>query len=101
MSHSVEFRVDEVLEQSRPESIEFFFLERNLLFLERQGVIYTGQVHHTPYPVHRAKVIALQDDLLSAAECGCCEGAPEFAHFSPGVDVEIFVLEKQQMNQSR
>jgi len=92
LSHHVTCRLGERLEASRPESLEFFFLERYLLFLERRGKIYTGQVHHAPYPIQLAQVLDLEDDLLVAAGCGCCDGVPEYVHFSTGVDVEIFDL---------
>ena len=92
LSHHVTCRLGERLEASPPETIEFFFLERYLLFLERRSKIYTGQVHHAPYPVQLAQVSHLEDDLLASAGCGSCHGVPEYVHFSTGVDVEIFDL---------
>lgn len=79
---------------SQPDSLEFFFLERYKLFLERGGRPYSGQVHHTPYPFHSAKVLEFEDGLLSAAGLDCCRGLPEHSHFSPGVNVEIFRMRR-------
>ena len=51
--HQVRYRVGEMLGPSLPDTIEFFFLERYLLFVERRDGMYVGQVHHTPYPGRR------------------------------------------------
>ena len=48
-----------------------------------------GQVHHPPYPVHRARVLSLSESLCCAAGLPAA-GAVRHAHFSPGVDVEVF-----------
>ena len=94
VGHEVECRLGSSLGISEANSIEFFFLERYLLFLEHRDRLYSGQVHHTPYPVQQAKVLSLDDGLLSAAGFTDCSRLPTFAHYSPGVDVEIFGLQK-------
>jgi len=48
---------------------------------------------HKPYPARQAEVLELDDQLLAAAGCGCCEGLPALTHYSTGVDVEIFDLQ--------
>ncbi len=92
--HHVRYHIGEPLEPSHPDSLEFFFLERYLLFLERRGTLYSGQVHHTPYPAQRAEVLAIEDSLLAAAGIDACPQSPAFAHYSPGVDVEIYNLHR-------
>ena len=89
----VRCRVGEPLKASQPDSLEFFFLERYLLFLQRSCKVLSGQVHHPPYPAQHAEVLDLHDELVSAAGLSCCSGRPTHAHFSPGVDVEIFSLQ--------
>ncbi|MCA9148165.1 MAG: DUF2071 domain-containing protein, partial [Planctomycetales bacterium] len=89
---SVEYRVKEPLGTSLPESLEFFFLERYLLFVERGQQLYAGQVHHVPYPACRAEVLSIDDAVLSAAGINVGNRTPDYVHFSPGVDVEIFSL---------
>ncbi|MEM8946301.1 MAG: DUF2071 domain-containing protein [Planctomycetota bacterium] len=90
--HEVSCRVGELLPASGPTSLEFFFLERYLLFLQRRDTLYCGQVHHSPYPAHLAEILNLDDQLLAAAGLTECHGLPPFVHYSPGVDVEIFPL---------
>lgn len=86
-------RLGETLPPSAPDSLEFFFLERYLLFLEQRDQPYCGQVHHTPYPAQLAEILTLDDQLLAAAGFPGCSGLPTFTHFSSGVDVEIFGLQ--------
>jgi uncharacterized protein YqjF (DUF2071 family) len=90
--HQVRYQVGQALGPSRPDTPEHFFLERYLLFVKRGRRLLTGQVHHTPYPVHQAQVHEVHDELIAAAGLPAVGGPPAFAHFSPGVDVEVFPL---------
>ncbi len=87
----VSYRRLEPMGPSEPGSPEFYFLERYLLFVSRSGRIQRGQVSHTPYPVHRAELISLEDTLVAAAGLEV-SGPPVLVHASPGVDVEVFGL---------
>jgi len=91
--HEVRYRVGEFLGASQPGTLEHFLLERYLLFTERRGVARKGQVHHVPYPVHRAEAIEVHDELVAAAGLPAASGPPAHVHYSPGVDVEVFALE--------
>lgn len=75
-----------------PESLEFFLFERYLLFTRRGNSIVRGQVYHTPYPVHTAAVLHVNESLCRAAGLPATTGLPALAHWSPGVDVEVFDL---------
>lgn len=90
----VRYRVGEALGPSQPDTLEYFLLERYLLYSLHRGRLFRGQVHHTPYPAHRAEVLALEESLFSAAGLPAAEGLPPLQHFSPGVDVEVFALEE-------
>ena len=92
VKHKVRYRLGELLGPSEPGSLEFFFLERYLLFTEHRGEIYAGQVHHSPYPAQAAEVLELEDELMEAAGLGRCPGPPAFTHYAAGVDVEVFDL---------
>ncbi|GIW93576.1 MAG: hypothetical protein KatS3mg110_1617 [Pirellulaceae bacterium] len=81
------------LPASDPDSLEFFLLERYLLFVKRGGRIRTGQVYHTPYPVQQVAVTIQQQTLLQTAGINVpTPTAAQYAHFSAGVDVEVFSL---------
>lgn len=90
--HRVRYRWGEPLGSSREGTAEFFFLERYLLFVERQNQILAGQVHHSPYPAHQAEILEVNDSLMDAAGLAKLSETPCFVHYSPGVDVEIFDL---------
>ncbi|PQO28568.1 DUF2071 domain-containing protein [Bremerella cremea] len=92
--HRVRYRIGEALPPSDPDSLEFFFLERYLLFVERKGKLFSGQVHHTPYPAHTAELLEIEDSLLAAAGIDDYAQTPSFAHYSPGVNVEIYDLQQ-------
>lgn len=94
--HMVRYRIGSKLGPSQPGSLEHFFLERYLLFLEHRGTLYSGQVHHVPYPAHEVELLDIEDSLVSASGVTTPPGPPSFAHFSPGVDVEIFGLRPVQ-----
>jgi uncharacterized protein YqjF (DUF2071 family) len=90
--HRVRYRLGAHLGPSSPGSLEHFFLERYLLFVERYGRIFEGQVHHTPYPAQRVVVEEVHDELVAELGLPGVHGMPEFAHYARGVDVEIFPL---------
>jgi uncharacterized protein YqjF (DUF2071 family) len=88
------FKVGDALGPSTPGTLEHFLLERYLLFVERGGSIHCGQVHHTPYPAHRAELLHCREELVAAARLPQVVGPPAYVHASPGVDVEVFGLER-------
>ncbi|MEJ6580326.1 MAG: DUF2071 domain-containing protein [Akkermansiaceae bacterium] len=80
---------DEVAE---PGSLEFFLLERYLLFSEtRSGRLKCGQVHHPPYTFTKT-CIRDADPSPILWEGFQIEGSPVSALVSTGVEVEIFPL---------
>jgi hypothetical protein len=92
--HRVRCRIDEPLGVLNPASLEFFLLERYIMFVESRGKLLSGQVHHTPYPVHNAEVLELTDQLLAAANLQGNQVEPTLAHYATGVDVEVFALKR-------
>ena len=75
-----------------PGTLEFFLVERFLLFTELSpGRIARGQVHHRPYPLKSAKLLHCEQSLTDAAGLNVAT-PPAHVLFSPGVEVEIFPL---------
>jgi uncharacterized protein YqjF (DUF2071 family) len=89
---AVTFEPDEYLGASTPGTLEHFLIERYYLHVWRRGRLQRGQVHHTPYPVQRARVLGLRDELIHAAGLPQPTTLPPLAHYARGVDVEIFGL---------
>jgi uncharacterized protein YqjF (DUF2071 family) len=88
------YRPGDPLPASAPGSLQFFLLERYILYAERNGRLFTGRVHHRPYPAYAAEVHEVTDDLVAAAGLPRPAGPP-LAHYSPGVDVEVFALHRE------
>lgn len=89
-SLDVRFRVGEELGASPLGTFEHFLLERYYLFSIHRGRIHKGHVHHVPYPARKATVLSLEDGLIQAAGLERARTLPDTAHFSSGVDVEVF-----------
>src|SRR5271165_2331971 len=90
----VRYEVGDELAAPADGSFEHFLVERYYLYaLSSSDVLLRGQVHHTPYPVRQARVVELQESLVAAAGIARPEErASEL--WSPGVDVEVFGLER-------
>ena len=75
--------------EAAPGTLDHFLIERYLLHVRRGGRIWTGHVHHRPYPLRSAQLLELDDELVAAAGLPRPRSAP-LVHASDGVDVEIF-----------
>lgn len=85
-----DYEIGDALGASAPGTLEHFLLERYLLLSKNGTTIYEGQVSHVPYPAHRARVRSIEETMLAAAGLPAPGRPPDLAHFSPGVDVEVF-----------
>lgn len=89
------YRVGASLGAAEPGSFEFFLAERYILFACRKnGQLYSGQVIHTPYPLYSVDVQTQDTHLIDLAGFKAPVRQPEHALFSPGVDVDIFTINK-------
>jgi uncharacterized protein len=83
-----EVELGEAVETPAPGTLEFFLIERYLLYAARRGKLLEGLVHHQPYPVRQAKILEAHTTLPDGASL---PRAPwEHVMFSDGVDVEVF-----------
>lgn len=78
---------------ARPGTLEHFLVERYLLYAERFGYLYRGQVHHRPYPLQSARLVNLNQGLLAANQIAVTHD-PCHVVYSPGVSVEVFNLKR-------
>jgi hypothetical protein len=91
---TVDYTIGDALQPSEDGTLQHFLLERYYLYSTRRGRLRRGQVHHAPYPAYAATVDTLSDGLVSAAGLPAVQGKPPIVHYSPGVDVDVFSLEK-------
>ncbi len=91
-SYEIEALLGDKIDPLEPGSLEFFLVERYLLYAFRGGRLWTGRVHHAPYSLCTAKPLKIKESLVAAAGIS----PQEFIHavFAPGVDVEIFPLRR-------
>lgn len=88
---AVRCRPHGALAASTPGTLQHFLVERYFLYARGREGLLRGQVHHPAYEVQQAEVAGLDESLLAASGLTRPEGAP-LAHFSPGVDVDVFGL---------
>lgn len=88
--HEIETRVGKEMDVPRPGSLEFFLIERYLLYALKNGRLYKGLVHHYPYALHEAEILRCEESMLAA------NGLPslpwEHICYSPGVDVRVCAI---------
>jgi uncharacterized protein YqjF (DUF2071 family) len=76
------YRLDDLTELDR------FLTHRWALFTRRNRGLAVAPASHDPWPLHRARVFHLREDMLAAAGLPSPEGPP-LVHFSPGVAVRL------------
>lgn len=83
-----------------PDSLEDFLVERYVLYSARGEKLFRGRVHHSPYPLQRVEDFQLRESCLAAAGLERPSRAPHLL-YSPGVDVEVWPLERAQKPEPR
>lgn len=80
--------------QAAPGTLEHFLAERYLLYTRSpSGRLYSGQVHHTPYPLREATLNGLEETMLAASGIAPPE-PPCHVLFSDGVRVKVYGLQQ-------
>ena len=89
-AYDVRAQIGDAVAEPTPGGLDFFLVERYLLYAFRRGRIWTGRVFHRPYALRSARATHVKESLVRTA------GLPSvpFRHavFSEGVDVEVFPL---------
>lgn len=76
-----------------PGSLEFFLIERYVLFARhRRGQLLHGRVWHAPYRLQAAAVARAETGLFGANGLAAPRRPPDHAVVSPGVDVSVYPL---------
>jgi uncharacterized protein YqjF (DUF2071 family) len=86
------YHIGESLGEAVPDTFEHFLAERYILYAKSGDRLELGRVHHRPYPLHLAEVREVKESMVAAAGLPAPSGAP-IAHYSPGVDVDVFALD--------
>ena len=78
---------------SEPGSLEFFLIERYVLFAwaEASRTLYSARVWHPPYPLETVEVAHWDAELFALDGFPPPARRPDHLVFSAGVDVEVFM----------
>ncbi|MDG3005131.1 YqjF family protein [Paludisphaera mucosa] len=77
---------------SAPGSLEHFLAERYVLYATHRGRLFSGRVHHEPYPLQPARVLRLEESLVAAAGLPRPADVAPLAHYASEVRVRIYPL---------
>ena len=72
-------------------TLDHWLVERYMLFTHDGNTLLSGHVHHEPYPLRGVTLHEVQQTIIDAAGLGPVAGKP-LAHFSDGVDVDVYEL---------
>jgi uncharacterized protein YqjF (DUF2071 family) len=86
------YKISPATAPAEPGTLEFFLVERYLLFSATPGGIRAGQVHHCPYPLGQAEAPVFDIRLLALNGLQEPERNPDHVCGSPRVDVCIYPL---------
>ena len=79
---------------AKPGTLEFFLIERYILFAYSNNKLYSGRVWHSPYPLTDVEVSHLDENVLGLAGFSKRARIPDHSLMSAGVEVDIFGLEQ-------
>jgi uncharacterized protein len=91
-AYRIEARLGQALPTPEPGSLEFFLLERYLLYAARGERLWSGRVFHPPYELRSVRVGRLEETLVDAA--GVHPQPFVHAAFSERVDVDVYPLRR-------
>jgi len=93
-AHDLRIKRQEEWPYAEPGSLEFFLIERYLLYSKFHGKIVTGQVHHEPYSLFSADLESGQESMMTANALPTMPW--EHMCYSPGVEVDVYAVKKDQ-----
>ena len=85
----VRIRIGPRLASTELDERDHFLTARWVLFSAADGRNRFARACHTPWPLHRAEPIVVDDHLITAAGLPSPQEQQPIVHFSPGVDVRI------------
>lgn len=83
--------IGERLPETVPGSLEFFLTERYCLDTVHKGKLYRARIHHSPWPLRRAKLTSLESSMIESHALPTPEGDP-LLHYAEEIEVAIWPL---------
>lgn len=72
------------------ESLDFFLIERYILFAYGSDCLYKARVHHSPYSLCKGAITELNHELLAVNSFDQFKTPADLVHYSKEVSVDIF-----------
>jgi uncharacterized protein YqjF (DUF2071 family) len=96
LSSCFQYRAQGATRLAKPGTLEFFLIERYVLFAQSAGhtLPRNGRVHHQPYPLVDVEVTEWDDATFELDGLKRPRRGADHAVMSPGVAVEVFALQK-------
>lgn len=88
------YKIKEEVISSEIGSLEFFLIERYLMYYTFNSSLYNIQVYHKPYLLKNVEVITYDENLILSDGLSTNSQKPVHVIASPGVDVNIHTPEK-------
>jgi uncharacterized protein YqjF (DUF2071 family) len=88
VASTISLRIGEPYAAAELGDLDHFLTARWILFSVHGSRHRFARACHQPWPLHRAEVTSLDDQLITAADLPQPQGEP-LVHYSPGVDVRI------------
>lgn len=91
VSYELDYSWEENYRLPDPQSLDFFLIER-YLFYSFGTDLKMGRVHHQPYQITDVKLNNWNEDSLKLKNFQFKTLLPDYSHFSPGVNVDLYRL---------
>lgn len=88
-SHRSVIRAGEVIAAEDEHAVEHFLTARWGLYSQWYGRLVYAPIAHEPWPLHRAELLELDDELMAAADLSPDPGATPLVHWTPGTSIRI------------
>lgn len=86
------FKPTQYIGRAEPGTLEFFLIERYLLFVGKEKV-FSGRVYHEPYELNTVEVKVWDENVFLWNKIAATGRKPDHLIYSKGVDVKIYPLQ--------
>jgi uncharacterized protein YqjF (DUF2071 family) len=90
-SYAIRATISGTPSPAKPGTLDYFLVERYVLYTLSRNRLAQCRVRHTPYPLQTATIRSIDETLLAAAGLERPATVP-LAHFASGVTVDVFPL---------
>ena len=89
----VTWKIGELVDQSTPESLQFFLTERYCLYAARHDKLYRMRIFHPPWTLRQATVSTLNSTMVESLGVPSSAGDP-LLHYAEELTVEILPMKR-------